>query len=149
MKKFDDKIPSRDFDNFQFVNFTEIMSKKASSSEKEAAFALAALMEIPLQYKAAIELGLLGRKTGRAKKMVPRPPPVPYSPPVPRAHFRSNMAASMEDERNQMECAICLTNGKDLAFGCGHMSCRDCGSRLSNCHICRERITSRLRVFTG
>lgn len=44
----------------QFVNFTEIMSKKASSSEKEAAFALAALMEIPLQYKAAIELGLLG-----------------------------------------------------------------------------------------
>lgn len=44
----------------QFVNFTDIMSKKSSSSEKEAAFALAALMEIPFQYKAAIELGLLG-----------------------------------------------------------------------------------------
>jgi len=44
----------------QFVNFTDIMSKKISPSAKEAAFALAALMEIPFQYKAALELGLLG-----------------------------------------------------------------------------------------
>lgn len=28
-------------------------------------------------------------------------------------------------------------------------TCRDCGSRLTNCPICRERITNRLRVFTG
>jgi E3 ubiquitin-protein ligase RGLG len=91
MKKFDDKLPARDFDNFQvqkissstvtllsyvvcnhfvilnhlscfmqFVNLTDIMSKKISTSAKEAAFALAALMEIPFQYKAALELGLLG-----------------------------------------------------------------------------------------
>ena len=44
----------------QFVNFTGIMSKNVSPSEKEAAFALAALMEIPFQYKATIELGILG-----------------------------------------------------------------------------------------
>lgn len=44
----------------QFVNFTDIMTKKSSPSEKETAFALAALMEIPFQYKAAIELELLG-----------------------------------------------------------------------------------------
>ncbi|PIA37644.1 hypothetical protein AQUCO_03000299v1 [Aquilegia coerulea] len=59
MQKFDDKIPSRVFDNFQFVNFTGIMSKNISHAEKEAAFALAALMEIPIQYKACMELGLL------------------------------------------------------------------------------------------
>lgn len=44
----------------QFVNFTTIMSKYGSSSEKESAFALAALMEVPIQYKAVMELGLLG-----------------------------------------------------------------------------------------
>jgi len=44
----------------QFVNFTAIMSKKATLSEKEMAFALTALMEIPLQYKAAVKFGVIG-----------------------------------------------------------------------------------------
>ncbi|KAH1148344.1 hypothetical protein GYH30_043124 [Glycine max] len=149
MKKFDDKIPARDFDNFQFVNFTDIMAKKSSPSEKEAAFALAALMEIPFQYKAATELGLLGRATGRSNKIVPRPPPAPYSQLVPPARVLSNTPTFMDDERNQMACAICLTNKKDLAFGCGHMTCRECGSRLTDCPICRQRITNRLRVFSS
>ncbi|KAJ6720707.1 COPINE FAMILY PROTEIN 1 [Salix viminalis] len=60
MQRFDDKIPAREFDNFQFVNFTAIMSKNTTISEKETAFALAALMEIPLQYKAADELCIIG-----------------------------------------------------------------------------------------
>ena len=36
----------------QFVNFTDIMSTSKDMSKKEAAFSLAALMEIPSQYKA-------------------------------------------------------------------------------------------------
>jgi E3 ubiquitin-protein ligase RGLG len=36
------------------------MSTNASSTEKETAFALAALMEIPFQYKAAVEYKILG-----------------------------------------------------------------------------------------
>ncbi|KAG4189584.1 hypothetical protein ERO13_A08G231500v2 [Gossypium hirsutum] len=147
MKKFDDKIPARDFDNFQFVNFTEIMSKNTSPDEKEAAFALAALMEIPFQYKAVMELGILGHRTGKAKKVVPRPPPAPYhaaarSEPVPTTVSSSPAL----DDRTQA-CPICLTSAKDLAFGCGHMTCRECGSRVSNCPICRQRITNRLRLF--
>ncbi|GFP81656.1 E3 ubiquitin-protein ligase rglg2 [Phtheirospermum japonicum] len=121
MKKFDDKIPAREFDNFQFVNFTAIMSKNTSYSEKETAFALAALMEIPIQYKATKEYGILGRVTGKAKKIVPRPPPVPYTR---QGGFPergpSNVSAAMQDDQNQV-CPVCLTNGKDMAFGCGHM----------------------------
>ncbi|KAG1363790.1 hypothetical protein COCNU_11G006170 [Cocos nucifera] len=60
MREFDDNIPSRAFDNFQFVNFTEIMGRNIAISKKETEFALAALMEIPSQYKATIHLQLLG-----------------------------------------------------------------------------------------
>lgn len=44
----------------QFVNFTELMSKNMNPSRKEAEFALSALMEIPSQYKATLELNILG-----------------------------------------------------------------------------------------
>lgn len=76
MKEFDDNIPARAFDNIQvknfqnhhskndrvlniclsrkfthfrmqFVNFTEIMSKDIPLAQREAEFALWALMEIP------------------------------------------------------------------------------------------------------
>lgn len=40
----------------QFVNFTKIMSENTESSKKETAFALAALMEIPFQYRATLSL---------------------------------------------------------------------------------------------
>ena len=42
------------------VNYSEIMSTNATSTEKETAFAKAALSRIPSHYKAAIEHGTLG-----------------------------------------------------------------------------------------
>ncbi|MBA0571929.1 hypothetical protein Golob_002298, partial [Gossypium lobatum] len=75
MKEFDDNIPARAFDNFQFVNFTDIMSKNVPPSRKETEFALAALMEIPSQYKATIELNILGGRKGNIPERVPLPPP--------------------------------------------------------------------------
>ncbi|KAI9071056.1 hypothetical protein K1719_046981 [Acacia pycnantha] len=47
------------------------------------------------------------------------------------------------------DCAICLTNEKDLAFGCGHVTCEECGKTLSTCPICREHITIRIKLFPG
>uniref|UniRef100_A0A453SGI0 VWFA domain-containing protein n=1 Tax=Aegilops tauschii subsp. strangulata TaxID=200361 RepID=A0A453SGI0_AEGTS len=81
MHKFDDNIPARSFDNFQFVNFTEIMSKSIAADRKEAEFALSALMEIPTQYKATLDLQLLGRRQGI-------PPRVPLPPPARTAYSR-------------------------------------------------------------
>eukprot|EP01027_Heterolobosea_sp_BB2_P017779 GEZU01025153.1.p1 GENE.GEZU01025153.1~~GEZU01025153.1.p1 ORF type:complete len:290 (+),score=50.24 GEZU01025153.1:36-905(+) len=56
MEHYDDKLPQRKFDNFQFVNFDEVMRKSKGS---DAAFALAALQEIPQQYSAIRKLGLI------------------------------------------------------------------------------------------
>ncbi|KAF8024415.1 hypothetical protein BT93_F1566 [Corymbia citriodora subsp. variegata] len=147
MKKFDDKIPTREFDNFQFVNFTATMSKSGSPSEKETAFALAALMEIPFQYKATLELGMLGHARGKAKRVLSRPPPggAPHSDG--RIRMPSDLSASADDPQNQV-CPVCLTNPKNMAFGCGHMTCGECERRLSSCPICRQPITSRLRLYT-
>jgi hypothetical protein len=53
MEEFDDHLPGRRFDNFQFVDFHSIREARNT----EAAFALAALMEVPAQYKTMMELG--------------------------------------------------------------------------------------------
>ena len=47
MIKYDDSIPKRDFDNFQFVNFHKIMH---DAENADVEFATRALMEIPDQY---------------------------------------------------------------------------------------------------
>ncbi|KAK9074639.1 hypothetical protein SSX86_007237 [Deinandra increscens subsp. villosa] len=75
MKEFDDNIPSRAFDNLQFVNFTDIMSKNIDPMKKRTEFALTALMEIPSQYQATLQLGLLGARTGYSSAILPLPPP--------------------------------------------------------------------------
>ena len=61
MIKFDDKIPARRFDNFQFVELSALESTYASlgTERLESEFALAALMEIPNQYATIRRLGLM------------------------------------------------------------------------------------------
>ncbi|CAA6670114.1 unnamed protein product [Spirodela intermedia] len=73
MKMFDDFVPARTFDNFQFVDFTEIMQENTNQG-KEAKFALEALMETPGQYQAILSLNLLGQRKGVSGKP-PLPPP--------------------------------------------------------------------------
>ncbi|XP_058195091.1 E3 ubiquitin-protein ligase RGLG5-like isoform X1 [Rhododendron vialii] len=193
MREFDDNIPCRAFDNFQFVNFTEIMSKNMDPLRKQTEFALSALMEIPSQYKATLELSILGQRTGNAPKRVPLPPPrysaastgnsskpynsssfqqstppyqgydtatsgtAPYSS-VDQVSISINIPAIPSIELNTFlhalcffillqVCPICLTNPKDMAFACGHQTCRDCGEHISSCPICRAPIKTRIRLY--
>ncbi|GAV83961.1 Copine domain-containing protein/zf-C3HC4_3 domain-containing protein [Cephalotus follicularis] len=164
MKEFDDNIPARAFDNFQFVNFTEIMSKNVDRSRKEAEFALGALMEIPSQYKATLELNILGARRGKAIERVALPPPLygaaSFSGPKPSrsSSFRPNAPYSRHNTAvgtappassasDNHVCPICLTNSKDMAFGCGHQTCCDCGEDLQLCPICRSTIDTRIRLY--
>uniref|UniRef100_A0A453SG04 RING-type domain-containing protein n=1 Tax=Aegilops tauschii subsp. strangulata TaxID=200361 RepID=A0A453SG04_AEGTS len=167
MHKFDDNIPARSFDNFQFVNFTEIMSKSIAADRKEAEFALSALMEIPTQYKATLDLQLLGRRQGIPPR-VPLPPPTrtPYSRSYssessqPAASRIPDTYASESSESTLIvplpnakfvytdkSCAICMDKSKDLAFGCGHQTCYDCGKNLVRCPMCQQHITTRIRLY--
>ncbi|KAF8030418.1 hypothetical protein BT93_E2759 [Corymbia citriodora subsp. variegata] len=163
MKEFDDNIPARAFDNFQFVNFTEIMSKSTDRSRKEAEFALAALMEIPSQYRATLELNILGSRKGKVIDRVPLPPPQygaaslgtskasrsnSFGPSAPSARhdtFAGTTASSSVSENH--DCPICLTNRKDMAFNCGHQTCCECGQYLDSCPICRCFIEARIKLY--
>jgi E3 ubiquitin-protein ligase RGLG len=57
MESYDDGLPQRKFDNFQFVDFHKVM--KNAKGNKNAAFAVAALMEVPQQYQAIKHLKLM------------------------------------------------------------------------------------------
>ncbi|XP_016461429.2 E3 ubiquitin-protein ligase RGLG2 [Nicotiana tabacum] len=197
MKEFDDNIPARDFDNFQFVNFTEIMAKNVSHTRKETEFALSALMEIPTQYKATVVLNLLGGQSGTSPGRVALPPPmygatsvggskpsraasfqqptsayygygspadapphfqqtpssyydqtrsVDTAPSAPSSPYIAPSATTSSTYDNQV-CPICLTNPKDMAFGCGHQTCCECGRALENCPICRSSIQTRIKLY--
>ncbi|XP_060608498.1 uncharacterized protein LOC132760528 [Ruditapes philippinarum] len=56
MNDLDEKLPSRKFDNFKFVDFHEI---KGSARNPQTAIAIEALSEIPEQYKAIRKLKLI------------------------------------------------------------------------------------------
>jgi hypothetical protein len=44
-------------------------------------------------------------------------------------------------------CEICLDNAKDIALNCGHQACVGCAEGLANCHICRQIITIRMKLY--
>lgn len=47
-------------------------------------------------------------------------------------------------------CCICMTEPIVIAFSpCGHTFCTNCSKRTAVCHICRQSVITRLRVYFG
>lgn len=68
LHQFDDWLPQRQFDNFQFVEYASII-KEANAKYAEAALALHILMEVPDQYKMVQKLGFISQKQPHYEKM--------------------------------------------------------------------------------
>ena len=61
MEEWDDRLPERRFDNLQFVDFSRIYPLR-EERVRDAAFAIAALQEIPEQYREVQRLRLLAAR---------------------------------------------------------------------------------------
>ncbi|XP_057486363.1 E3 ubiquitin-protein ligase RGLG2-like [Actinidia eriantha] len=169
MREFNDNIPARAFDNFQFVNFTDIMSKNVDSLRKQTEFALSALMEIPSQYKATLELNISGRRTGDAPTRVPLPPPLHDAASLTNASKPYQYSSSFQQSTpyysgydtptdgapssssvfgDNLVCINCHTNLKSMAlFICGHYTCCDCENELVSCPTCLAPIEYGIKLF--
>ena len=70
-EEFDDDLPQRQFDNFQFLPYSDfqaaIAESAASTDAVEAAFAVCAMQEVPEQVRAIQHLGLLGAGSGSSQ----------------------------------------------------------------------------------
>ncbi|KAG0520690.1 hypothetical protein BDA96_08G095700 [Sorghum bicolor] len=44
-------------------------------------------------------------------------------------------------------CPVCLSKPRDMAFGCGHQTCSECGPQVADCPICRRPIDTRVKLY--
>lgn len=56
------------------------------------------------------------------------------------------------ENKEEIECKICLTNKPDCVLGCGHIACSTCIERMpkpKKCHMCRQPFKSVNKLFIG
>ena len=51
------------------------------------------------------------------------------------------------EAREERLCAVCIDVEKDTVFGCGHRAYAACAEKLTDCPICREPVTVRIKIF--
>jgi hypothetical protein len=65
---------------------------------------------------------------------------------APEARWVATPAVAFTPERD--ECPICFEPEKSTALvPCGHILCGACAAKYANCPVCREVVSSRMRVF--
>ena len=93
--------------------FTDIMAKNMALSRKEAEFALSALMEIPSQYKATLELNILGARRGNEIDRIALHPP---------QYGAASFGTSKPSQNSSYRPSAPSSSGHNSAVGSGHNS---------------------------
>ena len=44
-------------------------------------------------------------------------------------------------------CPICFANERKVVFNCGHLTCEECSSKITECGECKVYITSRTKLY--
>ena len=141
MEQFDDHLPKRKFDNFQFVNYNKVV-KKAHLNQVpvEIEFAVAALQEIPDQYN------YLKRNN---KLTIPQQAPQ-FNFVVQNSVFSLVTRQTQQQPSNAL-CTICYQYPANaVLYPCGHTICFDgvCKQSIRECPFCRVPIQNVIKIYS-
>jgi hypothetical protein len=65
-----------------------------------------------------------------------------------KAELERKEKEKLQDELEELKlCSVCLDEPKGITLGCGHAFCATCAHQVSDCPVCREPITSRVKLF--
>ena len=116
----------------------------------------------PFEDDAATTHARHGRRVlSRLHKIMSQPKPKPATPPtiedeqgpvfsVPRTRLVSlKTITHLAEGSKELSCAICWTESRDTVLvPCGHItSCFKCGVECTQCPVCRELVTDRMKVL--
>jgi hypothetical protein len=78
--------------------------------------------------------------------------PTVIEPTVPPAPLTELTAPKEEQDTNNKECPVCMTNDRDTAMiACGHVVCNACAMHLDKttrkCPICRNVFTNIIKIY--
>ncbi|XP_014783380.1 E3 ubiquitin-protein ligase MIB2 [Octopus bimaculoides] len=50
------------------------------------------------------------------------------------------------DAESISTCTICMERHWNMVFQCGHTTCKECGGKINQCHLCRKTIETKIIV---
>ncbi|KAH7960727.1 hypothetical protein HPB49_022575 [Dermacentor silvarum] len=57
------------------------------------------------------------------------------------------LEARLQQLEEVHSCGICMERQRNVVFLCGHGACDLCAADLQNCHMCRETLTKKIKVY--
>lgn len=59
----------------------------------------------------------------------------------------SKHSNKLQELEEQYMCSICMERRWNMAFVCGHTTCKECGDVLKQCHMCRKPIQKKILLY--